>query len=72
MRDGFHAQSPGGQVGLRDDGSPVLDYPLTDFVMDGARRALLTWPRSSSPPVRGRCRPVHEMAPPYASLGGGA
>ncbi len=39
MRDGFHAQSIGGQVKLRGDGSPVLDYAITDFVMDGARRA---------------------------------
>ena len=41
LRDGFHPDSPGGRVKLRSDGSPVLDYPLTDFVMDGARRALL-------------------------------
>ncbi len=39
LRDGFHEQSVGGQVKLRSDGSPVLDYPITDFVMDGARRA---------------------------------
>ena len=55
LRDGFHAESPGGRVSLRSDGSPVLDYPLTDFVMDGARRALLTHGRDcSSPPVRSR------------------
>lgn len=42
LRDGFHAESPGGRVALRDDGSPVLDYPLTSFVMEGARRALLS------------------------------
>jgi len=41
LRDGFHPQSPGGTVTLKRDGSPKLDYPLTDFVMDGARRALL-------------------------------
>ncbi|MCK7498811.1 MAG: GMC family oxidoreductase N-terminal domain-containing protein [Comamonadaceae bacterium] len=27
---------------LRSDGTPVLDYPLNDFVCDGARRALLS------------------------------
>ena len=42
LRDGFHAESPGGQVRLRSDGSPELDYTLTPFVMDGARRALLS------------------------------
>lgn len=39
LRDGFHAQSPGGRVRLQSDGSPTLDYPLNDHVMDGARRA---------------------------------
>jgi choline dehydrogenase-like flavoprotein len=40
LRDGFHEQSQGGNVQLRDDGAPVLDYPLTDYVLDGARRAI--------------------------------
>jgi hypothetical protein len=35
MRDGFHEQAAGGKVELRGDGSPLLDYPLTDFVLDG-------------------------------------
>jgi choline dehydrogenase-like flavoprotein len=39
MRDGFSPHSPGGTVRLRNDGTPVLDYPLDDFVLDGARRA---------------------------------
>ncbi|HXX85520.1 MAG TPA: GMC family oxidoreductase [Casimicrobiaceae bacterium] len=42
MRDGFHVQSQGGSVALRNDGTPVLDYPLNDYLWDGARRALLT------------------------------
>lgn len=40
LRDGFHQHSPGGSVSLRDDGTPVLDYPLNDFIWDGVRRAL--------------------------------
>ncbi|MFK3771639.1 GMC family oxidoreductase N-terminal domain-containing protein [Pseudomonas sp. NPDC089406] len=39
LRDGFHPQSQGGQVQLRDDGSPVLDYPVNDYLRDGLRRA---------------------------------
>lgn len=35
LRDGFHEEAAGGQVKLRGDGSPELDYPLTDFVMAG-------------------------------------
>ena len=41
MRDGFDERSQGGQVMLRDDGNPVLDYPLDDYIWDGARRAWL-------------------------------
>lgn len=39
MRDGFHPDSAEGRVELRDDGTPVLDYPLTDYTWDGLRRA---------------------------------
>ena len=42
VRDGFHPDSPGGTVSLRDDGSPVLDYPVTDYLWDGLRRAFHT------------------------------
>lgn len=42
MRDGFHPDSPGGTVSLRDDGSPVLDYPITDYLWEGLRQAYLT------------------------------
>ncbi len=41
MRDGFDERSQGGDVLLRDDGSPVLDYPLNDYLWDAARRAFL-------------------------------
>jgi choline dehydrogenase-like flavoprotein len=39
MRDGFHPESPGGTVSLRDDCSPVLDYPVTDYLWRGLREA---------------------------------
>lgn len=39
MRDGFHPDSPGGEVQLRSDGSPVLDYPLSPYTWDGLHRA---------------------------------
>lgn len=42
MRDGFHPDSPGGTVSLRDDGSPVLDYPVTDYLWKGLREAFHT------------------------------
>ena len=42
LRDGFVEQSPGGSVRLADDGSPMLDYDLSDYVWEGARRAWLS------------------------------
>jgi choline dehydrogenase-like flavoprotein len=41
LRDGFSEDSPGGIVSLRDDGMPTVDYPLTDTLRDGLRRAFL-------------------------------
>lgn len=42
LRDGFHERSSGGSVSLREDGTPLLDYPLNDVIWDGVRRALLS------------------------------
>jgi len=67
LRDGFHAQAPGGQVKLRSDGSPVLDYPLTEFVMEGARRALLSMAEIQFAAGAQQVLPVHELAQPYTS-----
>jgi choline dehydrogenase-like flavoprotein len=67
LRDGFHEQSPGGAVTLRGDGTPLLDYPLTDFVMDGAQRALLSMAELQFAAGARSVMPVHEMARPCAS-----
>jgi choline dehydrogenase-like flavoprotein len=67
MRDGFHPDAPGGQVALRGDGSAVLDYPLTDFVMQGARRALLSMAEIQFAAGARQVLPVHEQALPYTS-----
>jgi len=67
LRDGFHAQSPGGSVTLRADGTPVLDYPLTDFVMEGARRAFLSMAEIQFAAGARTVMPVHEMAVSFTS-----
>lgn len=67
LRDGFHEQSPGGTVRLRGDGSPELDYALTDFVMDGARRAFLSMAEIQFAAGAQQVLPVHEIARPYRS-----
>lgn len=62
LRDGFHPQAPGGRVTLRSDGSPLLDYPLTDFVLDGARRAFLSMAEIQFAAGAKTVLPVHEDA----------
>jgi choline dehydrogenase-like flavoprotein len=67
MRDGFHAQSAGGNVELNSDGQPVLDYPLTEFVMDGARRAQLAMAEIQFAAGAKTVYPAHEMGAHYRS-----
>lgn len=67
LRDGFHEQASGGRVLLRSDDSAVLDYPLTDFVMDGGRRALLSMMEIQFAAGAQQVLPLHEMASPYTS-----
>ncbi|MBX3625961.1 MAG: GMC family oxidoreductase [Rhizobacter sp.] len=67
LRDGFHAESIGGAVQLRGDGSPVLDYPLNDYVMDGARRAFLSMAEIQFAAGARQVMPVHELARQYTS-----
>jgi choline dehydrogenase-like flavoprotein len=65
LRDGFHDQSVGGSVALRADGSPELDYPLTDFVLEGGRRAMLAMAEMQFAAGAAAVYPAHEMATSY-------
>ncbi|WP_282828926.1 GMC family oxidoreductase [Pelomonas sp. V22] len=68
LRDGFHAQSVGGQVKLRGDGSPQLDYALNDYLFDGVRRAYVSMAEIQFAAGAKSVRPVHELAADYQSL----
>lgn len=68
LRDGFHPDSPGGTISLRDDGSPVLDYPVSDYLWDGLRRAYHTMAEVQFAAGAKRVRPVHMDAGWYTSL----
>ncbi len=65
MRDGFHPQSVGGKVELGKNGAAVLDYPLNDFIWDGARRALLSMAEIQFAAGAKAVYPVHELATGY-------
>jgi choline dehydrogenase-like flavoprotein len=67
LRDGFHRDAPGGTVALAADGSPVLDYPISDFIWDGVRRAHLTMAEIQFAAGAKSVQPVHEHAPAYTS-----
>jgi choline dehydrogenase-like flavoprotein len=68
LRDGFNAGSAGGVVRLRDDGTPVLDYPLTPFVWDGARRAFLAMAEIQFAAGATHVSPAHGFGAPFTSL----
>ena len=55
LRDGFHPESVGGTVQLREDGPPLLDYPLSPYGVEGARRsgARPVRPTTGGPGLRG-------------------
>ncbi|WP_236250754.1 GMC family oxidoreductase [Chromobacterium phragmitis] len=67
MRDGFHPDSRGGEVRLRSDGSPVLDYPLNDVIWDGARRSWLAMAELQFAAGARLAMPLHEAARPASS-----
>lgn len=67
LRDGFHDEATGGRVSLRGDGSAVLDYPLTGYVLEGGRRALLSMMEIQFAAGAKQVFPLHEMAAPYTS-----
>ncbi len=67
LRDGFHPDSQGGTVSLRKDGSPVLDYPLTDYLWTGIRESFLTMAEIQFAAGAEKVRPVHLDSGWYSS-----
>ena len=66
LRDGFHDESQGGTVHLRDDGYPVLDYVMSDTMWDGVKRALLTMAEIQFAAGAKTVYPLHEQAIGYS------
>ena len=62
IRDGFHPESAGGRVVLRGDLTPVLDYPMTPYLWDAARRAFLAMAQVQFAAGAQVVKPVHEQA----------
>jgi choline dehydrogenase-like flavoprotein len=66
LRDGFHADAPGGQVVMRS-GWPVLDYTITDYLWNGVRRAYLAMAEIQFAAGAQSIMPLHEDAAPVSS-----
>jgi choline dehydrogenase-like flavoprotein len=69
LRDGFHPESAGGRVRLASDGTPLLDYPLTPYIFDGVRRALVAMAEIQFAAGATAVMPVHDDGDGYASVG---
>jgi choline dehydrogenase-like flavoprotein len=68
LRDGFHEESGGGTVSLKDDGTPLLDYPLAPYIWEGVRRALVTMAQIQFAAGAKSVLPLHEDASPYGDF----
>ncbi|HEX9718694.1 MAG TPA: GMC family oxidoreductase, partial [Ramlibacter sp.] len=69
LRDGFHPDSAEGRVELRGDGSPVLDYQMTDYSWDGVRRAFHSMAEIQFAAGAGAVLPLHTDAGYVKTLG---
>lgn len=67
MRDGFVDESQGGRVRLDKYGNPQLDYPLTDYLLEGMRRAYLAMAELQFAAGAKRVMPIHDDAQSYDS-----
>jgi choline dehydrogenase-like flavoprotein len=68
LRDGFHPDSPGGRVRLASDGTPLLDYPLTPYLFDGVRRALVAMAEVQFAAGATSVMPVHDEGDGFATI----
>ncbi|MBZ9613005.1 GMC family oxidoreductase [Rheinheimera maricola] len=67
LRDGFHPHSQGGTVQLDDAQQPVLDYPITDYLWQGMRQALLAMAELQFAAGAKQVLPIHHDAKLYNS-----
>ncbi|WP_295999914.1 GMC family oxidoreductase [Rugamonas sp.] len=65
LRDGFHADAPGGSVAIDSAGAPVLDYAISPYLWDGVRRGLLSMAEIQFAAGARSVTPVHEQAGVY-------
>lgn len=67
LRDGFHPQSQGGTVELSQYGDPILDYPISDYLFNGMKRAMLHMAELQFAAGAKKVYPIHKQAGGYDS-----
>jgi len=67
MRDGFHPEAAGGTVMLNIDGSPLLNYKLTPYILDGFRRSYLAMAEMQFAAGAQKVLPYHASGRYYTS-----
>jgi len=67
IRDGFHEESPGGEVRMRSDGSGVLDYRINGYIWDGVRSSYLAMAECQFAAGAESVHPACSDAEPYRS-----
>ncbi len=60
LRDGFDEESEGASIELSDDGSPIVDYPMNDYLFDGVKRAYLSMAEVQFAAGAKKVRPAHQ------------
>jgi len=68
LRDGFDTESEGASITLSDDGSPIVDYPLNEYLFDGIKRAYLSMAEVQFAAGAKRVRPAHQHGQWFESL----
>jgi choline dehydrogenase-like flavoprotein len=68
MRDGFHDDSEGANIELSDDGSPIIDYPINDYLWTGIKHSHLTMAKIQFAAGAKRVRLAHSKAKWFSNL----
>ncbi len=68
LRDGFHEQSPGGNVELDHAGQPILDYSISDYMWQAVRKSYRVMAEIQFEAGAERVYPLHHDARYYTDL----
>ena len=68
IRDGFDDDSQGADIDIASDGSPIVDYPVNEYLWEAFQRAMITMAEVQFAAGAQKVRPAHLDAPWYDSI----